>query len=173
MYQSHLLSIQLTRLDLTAKLCGWISLRQCPDAHWAATMEIVNLSHDVDAILHKRTQSGSRYDGRTAELQLNLLHAMRRDPEGHRLYASFLFERELWLLYKAECGTSCMITVTIDQPDYGALEDGLPRFHYRMAYRITGCSDGRVGPLNEARPHSSGSAVEFVHTAISETQKTQ
>jgi len=135
-------------------------------------MEIVNLSHDVDAILHKRTQSESRYDARTAELLIDLLHAMRRDPEGPRLFASILLERELWLLYVVPGGASCMITVTIDRPDYGPLENGLPIFHYRMAYRITGRSDGRVGPMNEARVHSTGSAVEFVHTAISKTQKT-
>ena len=136
-------------------------------------MEIVNLSHDVDAILHKRTQSESRYDARTAEMLLELLHAMRRNSEGSRLYASFVYQRELRLQYRAPNGRSCMITVTIDRPDYGPLENGLPIFHYRMAYRISGRYGEQERPLIEARVRGADLAVEFVQTAVSESRNTE
>ncbi len=69
-------------------------------------------------------------------MMLGLLDALTRDASGPMLFASIHQDRELWLQYSAPNGASAMITATIDSPDYGPLEHGLPRFHYRLSYRV-------------------------------------
>ena len=50
----------------------------------------------------------------------------------------------------------------IDRPDDGPLENGLPRFHYRLSYRIRSSSDTTDRPIIEYRVRSVASAVEIV-----------
>lgn len=134
-------------------------------------MEIVGLlRRNFEAPLHERAQSDSPFEARVAHMLLNLLDALRRDAIGPCLFASYHLERDLWLQYSAPNGAHCMITVTIDRPDYGPLDNGLPRFHYRMTYLIKRGANDRDLPVIEERIRSVESAQEFVRHAISETR---
>lgn len=135
-------------------------------------MEIVGLppKRDFETELRTRAGSGSAYDARIAGLLLDLLDALRGDAIGPRVFVSYHLDRELWLHYRGPNDAHCLITVTLDRPDYGPLENGLPRFHYRMTYRITGSTHNRDQPTIEQRARSVESAVEFVWQAIRETR---
>jgi hypothetical protein len=135
-------------------------------------MEIVGLrAVDFESALRERAQAESAYDARVARLLLDLVEGLRREAMGPRLFASYHVDRDLWLQYRSANGAYCMVTVAMDRPDYGAIENGLPRFHYRMTYRIT-AGDGRgQDAAVEERCRSVESAVEFVSEAISETRK--
>jgi len=135
-------------------------------------MDIVGWPHgDIDAALRARADSDCKYDARLAQLLLDFVEALRREKAGPRLFASIHLNRELWLRYRAPNGTGCRITVTMDRPDYGPLEDGLPQFHYRMSYRIITPTDNLNHPLTEERARRVQSAVEFVWQAISEARE--
>ncbi len=134
-------------------------------------MEIVALlSRDFESALHERARSDSAYDARIARHLLDLLDALRHEPIGPRLLASYYFDCELWLQYHAPNNSHCIITITMDRPDYGPLVDGLPLFHYRMTCNKTDSNKNHVRPDVEDRTRSVDSAVEFVHKSIRETQ---
>ncbi|MBM3968206.1 MAG: hypothetical protein FJ308_24575 [Planctomycetes bacterium] len=134
-------------------------------------MEIVALlAPDFETALDERAKSGSAYDARIARLLLDLLDALRHEPIGPRLFASFHLDRDLWLQYRSPNNAHCMITIKMDRPDYGPLVDGLPLFHYRMTCQTTDSTESKVGPILEDRTRSVDSAVEFVRNAIRETR---
>lgn len=135
-------------------------------------MEIIALiPRDFEAALHERSKSDSPYEARVAHMLGGLLDVLRRDAIGPRLFASYHLQREIFLQYFAPNGSHCMITVAIDSPDYGPLENGLPRFHYRMTYQLKRKIDDRRLPLIEERVHSVESASEIVRQAILEARK--
>lgn len=134
-------------------------------------MEIVSLlPADFEATLHRRARSDSQYDARIARLLLDLLDALKREPIGPRVFASFHLDRDLWLQYRSPNNAHCMITITMDRPDYGPLVDGVPLFHYRMSCKITDSSQNQTRPTQTDRTRSVDSAVEFVRNAIRETR---
>ena len=136
-------------------------------------MEIVSLLGpdfpDYDAEFRRLADSESAYEACVGRMMLELLDSLRRDAIGPRLFASTLLNRELWLQYSAPNGASAIITVAIDHPDYGRLEDGLPRFHYRLSY-IRSSSDSTDRLPIEERARSVETAREFVREAIRETR---
>lgn len=135
------------------------------------TMEVSSpLGDDFESALQERTNAGCAYDARVAGLLLALLDALRRQVTGPRLYAFFRPDGEVSLHYRAPNDSRCVITVTVDRPDYGPLENGLPRFHYRMTYQITNSWLNRAGPVVEERMRTVDSAVEFLQDAIRETR---
>jgi hypothetical protein len=134
-------------------------------------MEIVALlKRDFESTLHKRAGSESAYDARIARHLLDLLHALRHERTGPRLLASYHFDRELWLHYHAPNNAHCIITITMDRPDYGPLVDGLPLFHYRMTCNKTDSKRKPIRPAEEDRSRSVKSAVDFVRNSIRETR---
>lgn len=142
-----------------------------PILTFASIMEIVALIEpNFETALHERTQSDSAYDARVAQLLLDLLDGLRHEPVGPQLFASFHLDRDLWLQYYAPNKAHCMITITMDHPDYGPLADGLPLFHYRMTCKMTDSTERQIGPMQEDRTRSVDSAVELVRNAIRETR---
>tara|TARA_R110002072_G_scaffold303123_1_gene494631 strand:- start:34243 stop:34659 length:417 start_codon:yes stop_codon:yes gene_type:complete len=131
-------------------------------------MEIVNLpgadSPNFDAEYQRLANSDSAYDARVARMMLDFLAALRREPIGPRLFASHILN-ELWLQYSAPGGASILVAVTVDSPDYGPLDDGLPQFHYRLSYKLRSSNDEEQLPVEE-RARSIESACEFVGVAI-------
>jgi hypothetical protein len=138
-------------------------------------MEIVSLiepgSRDYEGPFRSVASSAAAYEARVGGMMLDLLDAVRRDSIGPRLFAFAHTNRELWLqYYSASNGASAMIRITIDRPDYGPLEDGLPRFHYRLDYRIKSSNGAIARPLIEQRAHSVETACAFVREAISDAR---
>ena len=134
-------------------------------------MEIVSLlKSDFEATLHERARSDLVYDARIARLLLDLLDALRHEPIGPKLFVSYHLDTDLWLQYRSPHSAHCMITVTMDRPDYGPLVDGLPLFHYRMTCKMTDSMANQTRPKQEDRTRSVDSAVEFVRNAIRETK---
>jgi hypothetical protein len=134
-------------------------------------MEIFSLlKPNFEATLRERTVSDSAYHARVAQLLLDLLESLRREPIGPRVHASYHLDRDLWLQYRAPNNARCMITITIDRPDYGPLVDGLPVFHYRMCCQMTDSSENGNPQKDEDRTRCIDSAVEFVRNAIRETR---
>ena len=134
-------------------------------------MEIVALlNSNFEAALHDRTVSDSAYDARVAQMLLDLLDALRHEPIGPKLFASYHLDQDIWLQYRSPHSAHCMITVTMDRPDYGPLVDGLPVFHYRMTCKMTDSTTHQIRPMQEVRIRSIDSAVEFVWNAIRETR---
>ena len=134
-------------------------------------MEVVELIRsDFESALHDRAHSDSAYHARIARLLMDLLEALRQEPIGPKLFASYHLDRDLWLQYRSPHSARFMITVTIDRPDYGPLVDGLPLFHYRMTCKITDSTGNQTRPTQEDRSRSVDSAVEFVRNAIRETR---
>ena len=134
-------------------------------------MEIIALLQpSFEIALKERAQSDSAYDAKFARHLLELLDALRSEPIGPQLFASYHLDRDLWLQYCSPNNAHCMITVTMDRPDYGPLVDGLPVFHYRMTCQKTDSSERQIRPALEDRTRNIDSAVEFVRQAIRETR---
>lgn len=136
-------------------------------------MEIVNLtgpdSPNFDAEYQRLANSDSAYDARVARMMLDFLAALRREPIGPRLFASRILN-ELWLQYSAPGGASVLVAVTVDRPDYGPLDDGLPQFHYRLSYKLRSSADVEEQRPVEERARCIESACEFVGVAIAEAR---
>jgi hypothetical protein len=134
-------------------------------------MEIIALLEpSFETALKVRAQSDSAYDAKSARHLLELLDALRHEPNGPQLFASYHLDRDLWLQYRSPNKAHCMITITMDRPDYGPLVDGLPVFHYRMTCEKTDSTEKKIRPTLEDRTRSVDSAVEFVRNAIRETR---
>lgn len=137
----------------------------------SAAMEIIALLQpSFETALSERAQSDSAYDAKFARHLLELLDALRREPIGPQLFASYQLDRDLWLQYRSPNNARCMIAITMDRSDYGPLVDGLPVFHYRMTCQKTDSTERQIRPTLEDRTRSVASAVEFVRQAIRETR---
>jgi len=110
-------------------------------------MEIVDLlgrSNEFEATFRELALSDAPYHAAIGNMMVDLLDSLRRDPFDGTVHASHhpdLGSPELWLQYSVPNGSSVMITVSVDRPDYGPLTNGLPRFHYRLAYRLGDSTD--------------------------------
>ena len=138
-------------------------------------MEIVSLiapgSSDDEGPFRSLASSAAAYDARVGRMMLDLLDAIRRDSIGPRLFASVHTDRELLLqYYSASNGASAVIKIAIDRPDCGPVGDGLPRFHYRLDYRIKSSNDAIARPLIEERARSVEAACAFVREAIGDAR---
>lgn len=136
-------------------------------------MEIVSLLGDspgYDAEFRSLAASESPYDACVGRMMLDLLDLLRQDAIGPRLFASAHINRELRLQYSAPNGASAMITVTIDHPDYGPCENGLPRCHYRLSYKIRSTNDAINRETVEERARNVETACAFVREAIRESR---
>ncbi len=143
-------------------------VRQCIDA---VVMEIISLMNsDFETALTERALSDSAYESRFATHLLDLLYALRNEPIGPQLIASYGLDQELWLQYFSPNAAHCLITITMDHPDCGVLLDGLPIFHCRMMCQKTDSTERQIQPSLEDRTRSLESAVDFVRTAIRETR---
>ena len=118
----------------------------------------------------RQRESGTPYETRIAELQLNLLDSLERGPVGPRLSVSTGIGNEMWISYSSPDGASASIVVDIDRPDYGPLVNGLPRFHYRIKSSIRHAGDDQWSPEKEERIRSVESAYEFIRRVIVETR---
>ena len=111
------------------------------------SMEIVDLleqSNEFEATFRELAASDVPYDAAIGNMMVDLLDSLRRDPFDGTVHASHhpdLGSPELWLQYSVPNGSSVMITASVDRPDHGPLTNGLPKFHYRLAYRLGDSSD--------------------------------
>jgi hypothetical protein len=134
-------------------------------------MEIIALLQpSFETALNERARSDSAYDAKFARHLLELLDTLRHEPIGPQLFASYHRDRDLWLQYRSPNNAHCLITITMDRPDYGPLVDGLPVFHYRMTCQKTDSTKRQIRHTLEDRTRSIVSAVEFVRKAIRETR---
>ena len=138
-------------------------------------MQIVDLfapeSPQFDAPFRCLADSDSPTNVRVGRMMLDLLDELRKLPAGPILYAHAHNDRELWLAYTApDRRSSTTLKVAIDSKDYSSLENGLPRFHYRLAFDVMSRTDSQERRSVEDRVHSVQSAFEFVTTAIEQTR---
>ena len=135
-------------------------------------VEIVNLLPDsldgYEAPFRKLARSDVAYDALVGSMMLGLLNALRNDPLDVTLFASLHSEIELRLQYSVfSNGPSLMLSAIVDRPDYGPLANGIPNFHYRLAFRIGDSTDGLT---TECRAQTANDALQFVRNAILATQ---
>ena len=138
-------------------------------------MEIIDLINpdwpDFDASFRRVAESASPREARIGRMMLDLLESLRQSLPGTLFYASVSGNEELWLSYCVPGQSAAtMIKIAVDAPDYGPLENGLPRFHYRLSYKFNPPGGDWAGLPTEERLHSVQAACQFVVAAVEQAR---
>ena len=126
-------------------------------------MEIIDLltpdSPRYELPFRTLTGSNSPVESHIGKMFLDLLNTLRSQPDKQILLASSLLDEELRLSYAAsDRQTHVSISIRVDSMDFGLVENGLPRFHFRICRTFT-------SPLNQFQPYAIENRVTSVEDA--------
>lgn len=140
-------------------------------------MEIEDLidpaNPQFDAQFNELAQSSTKWEQRMGRMMLEFISSLRGAPLDARLFATRLHDRSLHLGYSVPDSDAVLsLDVAVDAFDYSPLdEDGVPRLHFRMSYRIGAARESESGYLVEERVPDVQSACDWVCMAIRNARK--